>query len=58
MSVMVGMVIVDWGELNQHLSNEFLAGCKTNPDPFQTEKQCICIDLTEKKTWTMRKFSF
>ena len=58
MSVMVGMVIVDWGELNKHLSSEFLAGCKTNPDPFQIEKQCICFDLTERKTWTMGKLRF
>lgn len=58
MSVMVGMTIVDWGELNKDWSSNFLADCKTIPEPFTIEKQCKCFDVIERKTWTMRKFRF
>ena len=53
MSVLIGLVIVVWGEVNMRLKND-LGGCTS--DFNDGVKRCHCLDIS--KSWTLSKSTF
>ena len=55
MSVLIGLVIVVWGEVNMRLKND-LRGCTS--DFSYGVKRCHCLDISQLKSWTLSKSTF
>ena len=55
MSVLVGLVIVAWGEVNMQLKKD-IGGC-TSVFSYGV-KSCVCSDISQFKSWTLSKSTF
>ena len=55
MSVLVGLVIVAWGEVNMQLKND-IGGCTSSVS--YGVKSCVCLDISQLKSWTLSKSAF
>ena len=55
MSVLVGLVVVAWGEVNMQLKND-IGGCTSHVS--YGVKGCVCLDISRLKSWTLSKSTF